>query len=56
MTTGPVTETPISTLLEPKARMIWIEPEIETLSIEETQHFFGTGADLPVAPPDSAHS
>jgi len=29
MTSRPVTETPISTQLEPKARLVWIEPEIE---------------------------
>jgi hypothetical protein len=45
MTPRPVTETLISTQLEPKARMVWIEPEIEVLSIEQTETLFGVGHD-----------
>jgi len=45
MTPRPVTETPISTQLEPKARMVWIEPEIEALSLEQTETLFGVGHD-----------
>ena len=41
----PVTETPISTQSEPKARMVWIEPEIEALSLEQTETTFGKGLD-----------
>jgi hypothetical protein len=56
MTPRPVTETPISTQLEPKARMVWIEPEIEALSLEQTEAHFGTGADNPNAAPDCSKS
>jgi hypothetical protein len=45
MTPRPVTETPISTQLEPKVRMVWIEPEIEALSLEQTETHFGVGHD-----------
>jgi hypothetical protein len=45
MTARPVTETPISTQLQPKARLVWIEPEIEALSLEQTETFDGRGHD-----------
>ena len=45
MTTKSVSEAPISTELEPKVRMVWIEPEIEALSIEQTETHFGVGHD-----------
>jgi len=45
MTPRPISERPISTQFEPKARLAWIEPEIETLSIEQTETHFGTGLD-----------
>ena len=44
MTPRPLAETPISTQ-EPKARMVWIEPEIEALSVEQTETHFGVGLD-----------
>jgi hypothetical protein len=45
MTPRPVTDTPIPTPLEPKARLVWIEPEIEALSLEQTETLDGRGHD-----------
>jgi hypothetical protein len=45
MTPRPVTETPTSTQLEPKARLVWIEPEIEALTLEQTETHHGVGFD-----------
>jgi hypothetical protein len=45
MTTEPVSETLIPPLFEPKARMVWIEPEIESLSIDQTEGDIGKGLD-----------
>jgi len=56
MTPRPVTETPISTQLEPKARMVWIEPEIEALSLEQTETHHGMGTDGNTDAPDCAKS
>jgi hypothetical protein len=50
MTPRPVTETPISAQLEPKARAVWIEPEIESLNLEQTELFPGVGHDGGIFP------
>jgi len=44
MTAKPVTAT-LNSTQEPKARMVWIEPEIEVLSIEQTETLSGHGHD-----------
>lgn len=45
MTILPGTEIPISSRPEPKPRMVWIEPEIEALSVEQTEFMSGVGPD-----------
>jgi hypothetical protein len=45
MTPRPVTETPISAEVEPKARLVWIEPEVDSLTLEQTEFGHGMGHD-----------
>jgi len=56
MTPMPVTETPLSTPLESKARLVWIEPEIEALTLEQTEFGHGVGPDGRTDASDSTKS
>jgi hypothetical protein len=56
MITTPASETVVSTELQPKARMVWVEPEIEALHIEQTQALFGVGPDGGLGAPDCTAS
>jgi hypothetical protein len=56
MTPRPATEIPISAQLETRARAVWIEPEIESLTLEQTEFHHGVGSDGNPDSPDCSKS